>query len=107
MVEEAAEIGVPLDVAGAADDVLQRAGAAVVVGDGAGDGVVVVLEEFVGEHPLLDAVEKSLGVDEDEDFREAAEDGGVVVLRIEFEDPADGFDGAGGVEGGEDEVTGL
>ena len=73
LIEEAAEVGVPLDVAGAADDVFERAGSAVVVGDGAGDGVIVVLEELVGENPALDAVEKALRVDEDEDFRQAAE----------------------------------
>ena len=73
--DEAAEIVIPFDVAGAADDVFERAGTAIVVGDGAGDGVVVVLEEFVGKDAALDAVEETLGVDEDEDFREAAEDG--------------------------------
>ena len=46
-------------------------------------------------------------MNEDEDFREAAENGGVVVLRIEFEDPADGFHRAGGVKGGENQVPGL
>ncbi len=94
LVDEAAEVVVPLDVAGAADDVFERAGSAIVVGDGAGDGVVVVLKELVGEDAALDAIEKALGVDEDEDFREAAENGGVAFPGIEFEDPADGLDGS-------------
>ena len=42
-VEEEAEIVVPFDVAGAADDVLEGACAAVVVGNRAGDSIVVVL----------------------------------------------------------------
>ena len=55
MVDEAAEVVVPLDVAGAADDVFERAGSAIVVGDGAGDGVVVVLKEVLGEDAARDA----------------------------------------------------
>jgi hypothetical protein len=46
--KEAFEVCVPLDVAGAADHILQRSGPAIVVGDGAGDRIVVVLEKFVG-----------------------------------------------------------
>ena len=71
--EEAAEVGVPFNVAGTPDDVFKRAGAAVVVGNGAGDGVVAILEELLGEDPALDAIEEALGVDEDEDFREATQ----------------------------------
>ena len=107
LVHDAAEVVVPLDVTGAADDIFEGAGTAIVVGDGAGDGIVVVLEKFVGEHALLHAIEQALRMNEDEDLREAAEDGSVAFLRVKFENPTYRFDGTGGVKGGEDQVAGL
>ena len=84
LIEQAAEVGVPLDVASAANDILERAGTAVIVGDGAGDGVLVVLEKLIRENAALDSAEEPLRVDEDEDFREPAEDRRVIIRGVEF-----------------------
>jgi hypothetical protein len=62
------EVIVPLDVACATDSVFESGGASVVSSDGSSHGVVIVVEEFVGEHAAVYASEEALGVDEDHDL---------------------------------------
>ena len=72
--EESEEVRVPRDIAGAADDIFERACAAVVVGDCAGHRVLAVVEELVVEDAAALAGQEALRVYENQDFGESAED---------------------------------
>ena len=99
---------VPGNIAGPTNHIFKGVGPRGIIRNGTGDGVVVVLKEFVGQNPLpVQPLQQSLGMNEDQHLAESTEHGTELLMRIHLKDSSHCLHRPRRMERRKNEVSGL